>query len=154
MNFCFVINNLLSASSQPGKNRRLNYYLELYKENNIKVLISLHKKLDLPDTFDSSFKTYLFKYNQIAVTPEKIDEVVEVILKHVRKNEPVNVNCEGGITESGTILTATLMKYLELSYKDAFKRVSEHRFALGDDESTNMLIQYEKFLANKNRVSA
>ena len=34
MNFCFVIDNKLSASSQPGKNKRLSFYLELYKENN------------------------------------------------------------------------------------------------------------------------
>lgn len=147
MNFCFVINDLLSASSQPGKNRRTKYYMDLYKENNIKVLVSLYKTIDIPEEHAGSFLTYYFKFDDIKSGGiQQLDEIVNIIIEHIKKDEPVNVNCEGGITESATVLTATLMKHLELSHKEAYEKVSEHRYAMEDEESEKLLMGYEEYL--------
>ncbi|MBL8991779.1 MAG: dual specificity protein phosphatase family protein [Spirochaetia bacterium] len=147
MNFCFVLDDLLSASSQPGKNRRVQAYLDLYKENNIKVLVSLYKKIDPPEGYEDDFTYYHFKLEDGEIpSPQKIDSVVNIILKHLRRKEPVNVNCAAGISHSALVLIATLMKFEEISYESAFIKVSDQRYALEEDEYKQALRQYETFL--------
>ena len=154
MNFCFVVNDLLSASSQPGKNRRIKYYMDLYKENNIKVLVSLYKRIDLPEEYTGQFQTYYFKWRDMENDNiGQLDYVVDVILKHISKKEAVNVNCEAGITESAVVLTATIMKYLGLPYRKAFEKVREQRYAMEDEASFSLLRAYESFLRKSGKLA-
>ena len=146
MNFCFVLDELLSASSQPGKNKRLSYYLDLYKENNIKVLLSLYKKIELPPKYKKSFHTYFYYLDEFESPPlDYLDEIVNVIIKHLKKKEPVNVNCAAGITNSGMLLVAVIMKFNEIG----FKVVAQHRYGIEDPDKIHFLKLYEKYLKQK-----
>ena len=151
MNFCFVVDNLLSASSQPGKNRRIKYYMDLYKENNIKVLVSLHRKIEVPEEYSGKFEIYHFKWSDIENSDVKnLDHIVNIVLSHVNKKEAVNINCEGGTANSAAMLAATIMKYKGISKENALEIISKHRYAMGDDESTQLLETYEYFLSQQN----
>jgi protein-tyrosine phosphatase len=153
MNFCFVLDDLLSASSQPGKNRRITDYLTLYRENNIKALVSLYKKIELPKEFEGLFTTYHFKIDDLQVPSVKqVDEIVDTIIKHLRKKEAVNINCAAGISHSGLILIAVMMKYLELDYGTSYRKVSEQRYAMEEDDYKGVLIGYERYLRNPSSV--
>jgi len=148
MNFCFVYNNLLSASSQPGKNKRTSYYLDLYKENQIKVLVSLYKKIILPKEYENEFQIYFYPISEIEYpSMEIIDEIVDLIIRHIKKKEPVNVNCAAGISTSAMILSATLMKLLETNCDDAMNIISKNRYALEEFEKIFILREYGKYLA-------
>ncbi len=149
MNFCFVLDDLLSASSQPGKNRRVQAYLDLYKENNIKVLVSLYKKIDPPEGYETDFTYHHFKLEDGEIpAPKKIDDIVNIVIKHLRRKEPVNVNCAAGISHSALVLIATLMKFQEMSYEAAYLKVSDQRYALEEEEYKQALKQYETFLSH------
>lgn len=154
MNFCFVINNLLSASSQPGKTRRIKYYMDLYEENNIKVLLSLYKPIETPEGYERKFKIYHFKWVDIIKNNsiDGLDHIVDVILGHLSQKEAVNVNCEGGINESSIVLVATIMKYKSVPYEVAFKKVSDHRYAMKDQETVSLFKSYENFLKINNFI--
>ncbi|MBN8219141.1 MAG: dual specificity protein phosphatase family protein [Spirochaetes bacterium] len=150
MNFCFVLDDLLSASSQPGKNRRIQDYLQLYRENNIRVLLSLYKRLDLPADWGEEFLTYHLKITDFeAPSLDMLDRIVDQIIVHLRKKEAVNVNCAAGISHSGLVCTAVLMKYLELDSATAHAKVAEQRGALEDEEHLARLREYERFLARR-----
>lgn len=150
MNFCFVIDGLLAASSQPGKNKRLTYYLDLYRDSGIKVLISLYKKIIVPDNYKKDFLLYHMPIDEYE-TPSliEVDKIVDTIIKHIKKGEPVNINCAAGISNSSMILIAAIMKYENANYEDAFKKVSDSRFALDEPEKESFLKDYELFLEKK-----
>lgn len=63
-----------------------------------------------------------------------LDRIVDQIIVHLRKKEAVNVNCAAGISHSGLVCTAVLMKYLELDSATAHAKVAEQRGALEDEE--------------------
>ncbi|HBE03432.1 MAG: hypothetical protein A2096_00500 [Spirochaetes bacterium GWF1_41_5] len=150
MNFCFVYEELLSASSQPGASERLETYLSLYRENGIKVLISLHKVIKLPDKFKKYFTVYNIPLSENEVPSiEQIDKIVKTAVKHLKKKESVNINCASGIERSGIILVAVLMRFLNKSYHDALKMVSEHRYGVESREIENLLVEYEKLNIEK-----
>ena len=153
MNFCFVINDLLSASSQPGKNRRAKYYFDLYRENNIKVLLSLYKKIELPPEYQFHFRTYHFEYVDLINDPREFDQVVDIIIGHLKKREASNINCEAGISQSAVLLTGVLMKFYRISYHEAFKRIAEHRYPVEDDEAVSHLLAYESYLRVPSQLS-
>jgi len=152
MNFCFVYNELLSASSQPGATERISSYLALFRENNIKVLISLHKDIELPAKYKSFFTTYYFPIPDYE-TPDLdyLDKIAKTAIKHIKKDEPVNVNCAAGIGRSGTILVAILMKYKKMKYEDALEIVRKHRYAVETDEQEEILKEYEERIFNNNK---
>jgi len=155
MNFCFVIDELLAASSQPGKNRRLPAYLDLYKENEIRVLYSLHKKIELPREYKSYFKSYLFKIDDYEIPSlNDLDVIVNTIIKHLKKKEPVNVNCSTGIGKSSLIITAVIMKYQNLPLKETLKRVMEHRYVSLEDGVRELLLHYEELVVVKEELEA
>lgn len=150
MNFCFVLDDLLAASSQPGKNRRIQAYLDLYKENNIKVLLSLYKKIHLPEDYKDDFITYYYKINDSEIPAlEELDKIVDTVMMHITRKEAVNVNCAAGISKSGLVLIAVLMKYHDIDYQEAFGIVSEHRYAIEEEETKLLLTDYQKFLQSQ-----
>lgn len=155
MNFCFVIDDLLSASSQPGKNRRIQDYLQLYRENNIRVLVSLYKKIDLPPEWVDEFSTYHMKTTDTE-TPSiaMLDSITEVVVRHLRKKEAVNVNCAAGISHSGLVCAATIMRFFEQDAATAHRKVAEQRCALEEEDHLALLQQYERLLARRNDVRA
>lgn len=128
--------------------------MDLYKENNIKVLLSLHKVIEVPEEYHEQFQIYHFKWSDLkgSNSLEQLDHIVDVILKHLHRREGVNVNCEGGITESAVVLMATLMKHEGIPHDLAFKKVSEHRYAMEDEESSELLGEYERFLKHNNKI--
>lgn len=155
MNFCFVIDELLAASSQPGSNRRLPNYLSLYKENGVKVLYSLAKRIDLPSEFEKQYKTYFFKINDYEVpTMDELDSIVDTILAHMKKNEPVNVSCSTGIGKSSMVITAVLMKHKNITKDEAIKIVAEHRYVSLEDGTKELLKQYEQRVVVKEELEA
>lgn len=155
MNFCFVIEDLLSASSQPGKNRRIQDYLQLYRENNIRVLISLYKRIDLPVDWTDEFTTYHIKTTDTE-TPSiaLLDSITEVVVRHLRKKEAVNINCAAGISHSGLVCAASIMRFFEQDAATAHRRVAEQRCALEEEDHIALLQQYERLLSRRSEVRA
>jgi protein-tyrosine phosphatase len=153
MNFCFVIDNKLSASSQPGKNKRLAYYLDLFKENDVKVLLSTYKKVNLPEEYVKDFKTYFFPLSEFEnPTISQLDEIVNTIIRHIKKNEAVNVNCAAGISNSNMVLIAVVMKFRELGVHEAAEYVGQFRGTLHEPEKISLLRDYERFLEARKAV--
>ncbi len=150
MNFCFIIDSLLSASSQPGKNRRIKYYMDLYKENKIKALVSLHRKIEIPEEYVGKFEIYHFKWNDIINGAiEDLDDIVNIALDYINKKEAVNINCEGGTTNSAIMLAAILMKHRDISQNNAFQIISERRYAVEEHDTIELLENYQFFLDKK-----
>ncbi|HMB01949.1 MAG TPA: dual specificity protein phosphatase family protein, partial [Spirochaetota bacterium] len=134
MNFCFVIDNLLSASSHPGKNRRMHQYINLYNENKIKVLYSVQKKIQLEPEQADNFILYHHKLEVLEVPPmDEVNKIVDEILYHIKKEQPVNVSCETGIGRSSLICMAVVMKYYGIGVNEAYKLINQHRYVNMED---------------------
>ena len=146
MNFCFIIDQLLSISSQPGINRRLQYYVNQYKENNVQVLVSLYKEIEKTNEL-SSFTLYHYPFMIQEATDEGLsylDKIVSTVTYHMNKDETVNINCKSGISESSIILIAIMMKHGKMNYEEATTYISKYRYAESTEASTQLLKAYEK----------
>ena len=78
---------------------------------------------------------------------EKIDNTVDYIHERIKHNEPIMVHCAAGIGRTGTILACYLIKYHNLSIKDAIDKVRKERPGSIQSESQEIAIGlYRKFV--------
>jgi atypical dual specificity phosphatase len=81
---------------------------------------------------------------------EKIDAAVNFINEKIKNKEPVMVHCAAGIGRTGTILASYLVKYQNMSAKEAIDKVREERPGSIQSESQELAITfYEKFVKSK-----
>jgi atypical dual specificity phosphatase len=81
---------------------------------------------------------------------EKIDTAVDFIHDRIKNKEPVMVHCAAGIGRTGTILASYLVKYQNLTAKEAIEKVRQERPGSIQSESQEMAVTfYEKFLKTK-----
>lgn len=103
--------------------------MDFIKENNINVIICVAK--------DATFMTDIF----VATTIHKyeiedtlsydisahFDEINELIYEYIRKGKNVLVHCMAGMSRSATIIISYLMKYENMTFKEALLFVKERR---------------------------
>jgi atypical dual specificity phosphatase len=81
---------------------------------------------------------------------DKIDAAVDFIHERIKNEDPVMVHCAAGIGRTGTILASYLVKYQNLTAKDAIAKIREERPGSIQSESQEMAVTfYEKFLKSK-----
>lgn len=150
MNFCFVIDNMLSASSQPGKNKRLSQYFTVYEESGIRVLVSLYKDITIPEKYEKRFEKYHFYIDETTLPDYSyLDKIVNLVIEKIQEKKPVNINCGSGMRISTMVLIAVIMKLRDFTYDEALSAVSEVRFAALDIEEENYLKKYRKFFTKE-----
>lgn len=118
------IGNMIAARSK-----------DILKAYNIKHIIQVSNDFQPPyaDTYHylwinvpDDLNTNLYEF---------FDGTYNFIEKYLKKYEPVLIHCAAGVSRSGTILIAYLMKKFAISYKDALEMARYVRPCINPNES-------------------
>ncbi len=78
---------------------------------------------------------------------DQIDQIVDFIQEQIKNDEPIMVHCAAGAGRTGTILACFLIKYHNLSAKNAIEKVRKERPGSIQSESQEIAIGlYHKFV--------
>ena len=142
-NFSWLINNKLAGSGMPTSSGELEWIMK----QGIKSIITMTED-PLPASWVQNVK-YLHVPTEDLSAPdmEKIDHAIDFIQERIKNNEPIMVHCAAGVGRTGTILACYLMKYHNLSVKEAIDRVRNERPGSIQSESQEIAIGlYHKFI--------
>ena len=142
-NFGWLINNKLAGSGMPTSHAELEWVIK----QGVKSIITMTED-PLPSSWIQNVK-YLHMPTEDLSAPdmEKIDHAVDFIQEQIKNNEPIMVHCAAGIGRTGTILACYLMKYHNLSLKEAIDKVRKERPGSIQSESQEIAIGlYRKFI--------
>ena len=142
-NFSWLINDKLAGSGMLTSLAELEWVIK----KGVKSIITMTEE-PLPESWIQNIK-YLHVPTEDLSAPdmEKIDNVVDFIHGRIKNNEPTMVHCAAGIGRTGTILACYLIKYHNLSAKDAIDKVRKERPGSIQSESQEIAIGlYHKFV--------
>ena len=142
-NFGWLINNKLAGSGMPTSIAEL----EWVRKQGVKSIITMTEN-PLPDSWVKDIN-YLNVPTEDLSAPDmdKIDETVDFIQEWIKNDEPIMVHCAAGIGRTGTILACYLIKYYNLSAKNAIEKVRKERPGSIQSESQEIAIGlYHKFI--------
>jgi atypical dual specificity phosphatase len=78
---------------------------------------------------------------------DKIDQTVDFIQERIKNDEPIMIHCAAGIGRTGTMLACYLIKYYNLSAKNAIEKVRKERPGSIQSESQEIAVGlYHKFV--------
>jgi len=121
--------------------------LEWVLKHGVKSIVTMTEE-PLPELWIKNIK-YLHVPTEDLSAPdiEKIDNTVDFIHERIRNNEPTMVHCAAGIGRTGTILACYLIKFHDLSAKEAIDNVRKERPGSIQSESQEIAIGlYHKFV--------
>lgn len=142
-NFSWLINDKLAGSGIPTSPAELKWVIK----KGVKSIVTMTEE-PLPESWIENIK-YLHVPTEDLSAPdmEKIDNTVDFIHERIKNNEPTMVHCAAGIGRTGTILACYLIKYHNLSVKDAIDKVRKERPGSIQSESQEIAIGlYRKFV--------
>jgi len=142
-NFSWLINGKLAGSGMPTTYTELEWVLK----HGVKSIVTMTEE-PLPELWIKNIK-YLHVPTEDLSAPdiEKIDNTVDFIHERIRNNEPTMVHCAAGIGRTGTILACYLIKFHDLSAKEAIDNVRKERPGSIQSESQEIAIGlYHKFV--------
>jgi len=142
-NFSWLINDKLAGSGMPTSSAELEWIIK----TGVKSVVTMTEE-PLPASWIKNIK-YLHVPTEDLSSPdmEKIDNTVDYIHERIKNNEPTMVHCAAGIGRTGTILACYLVKYHDLSTKDAIDKVRKERPGSIQSESQEIAIGlYHKFI--------
>jgi atypical dual specificity phosphatase len=142
-NFSWFINDKLAGSGMPTSSEELEWVIK----KGVKSIVTMTEK-PLPESWIKNIK-YLHVPTEDLSAPdmEKIDNAVDFIHERIKNNEPTMVHCAAGIGRTGTILACYLVKYHDLSVKDAIDKVRKERPGSIQSEFQEIAIElYRKFV--------
>ena len=142
-NFSWLINDKLAGSGMPTSSAELEWIIK----TGVKSVVTMTEE-PLPASWIKNIK-YLHVPTEDLSAPdmEKIDNTVDYIHERIKNNEPTMVHCAAGIGRTGTILACYLVKYHDLSTKDAIDKVRKERPGSIQSESQEIAIGlYHKFI--------
>lgn len=145
-NFSWLLNDMLAGSGMPTSFEEINWI----KKQGVKSIVTMTEQ-GLPDAWIQGIE-YLHVPTEDLTAPdlEKIDAAVDFIAERIRNKEPVMVHCAAGIGRTGTILASYLIKYQNMSAKEAIEKVREERPGSIQSESQELAVSmYEKFVKSK-----
>ena len=142
-NFSWLINNKLAGSGMPTSSAELEWIVK----KGVKSIITMTEE-PLPESWITNMK-YLHVPTEDLSSPdiEEIDNTIDFIHERIENNEPTMVHCAAGAGRTGTILACYLIKYHNLSAKDAIDKVRKERPGSIQSESQEIAIRlYYKFV--------
>jgi atypical dual specificity phosphatase len=142
-NFGWLINNTLAGSGMPTSEAEL----EWVRKQGVKSIITMTEN-PLPESWIKDIN-YLHVPTEDLSAPDmdKIDETVDFIQERIKNDEPIMVHCAAGIGRTGTILACYLIKYSNLSAKNAIEKVRKERPGSIQSESQEIAVGlYHKFI--------
>jgi len=142
-NFSWLINDKLAGSGMPTSSAELEWVVK----RGVKSIVTMTEE-PLPESWIKNIK-YLHVPTEDLSAPdiEKIDNAIDFIHERIKNNEPTMVHCAAGIGRTGTILACYLIKYHNLSAKDAIDKIRKERPGSIQSESQEIAIGlYHKFV--------
>ena len=142
-NFSWLINDKLAGSGMPTSDAELEWVIK----KGVKSIVTMTEQ-PLPESWIKNIK-YLHVPTEDLSAPdmEKIDTTIDFIHERIKNDEPTMVHCAAGIGRTGTILACYLIKYHDLSVKDAIDKVRKERPGSIQSESQEIAIGlYRKFV--------
>jgi protein-tyrosine phosphatase len=141
-----IIKNKLYLGDMFSANDEL-----LIKEKNISCIISVAENLKVTN---SNPNIKIYRYNLSDDYNCNISLYFDEISEIINNEKIVLVNCVAGISRSSTIVIAYIMKYYNLSLKDAFLYVRNRRNQICPNKQfMKYLLNYELLLFGKNSLS-
>jgi atypical dual specificity phosphatase len=145
-NFSWLLEGRLAGSGMPTSFEEINWV----RKQGVKSIITMTER-GLPDSWVEGLE-YLHIPTEDLSAPDidKIDAAVDFIHERIKNEDPVMVHCAAGIGRTGTILASYLVKYQNLTAKDAIAKIREERPGSIQSESQEIAVTfYEKFLKSK-----
>lgn len=145
-NFSWLLKGKLAGSGMPTSYAEINWI----KKQGVRSIVTMTEQ-GLPDAWVHDIE-YLHVPTEDLTAPdlEKIDAAVDFIAERIKNKEPVMVHCAAGIGRTGTILASYLIKYQQLSAKEAIQKVRSERPGSIQSELQEMAVSmYEKFVNSK-----
>lgn len=145
-NFSWLINNKLAGSGMPTSFEEIIWI----QKQGVKSIVTMTED-GLPASWLDGVK-YLHVPTEDFAAPDidRIDSAVEFIHQRIRSKEPVMVHCAAGIGRTGTILASYLIKYENMTAKEAIEKVREQRPGSIQSEPQEIAVSmYEKYLKQK-----
>ena len=142
-NFGWLINNKLAGSGMPTSIAEL----EWVRKQGVKSIITMTEN-PLPESWIKDVN-YLHVPTEDLSAPDmdKIDQTVDFIQERIKNNEPIMVHCAAGIGRTGTMLACYLIKYHNMSAKNAIEKVRKERPGSIQSESQEIAVGlYHKFI--------
>jgi atypical dual specificity phosphatase len=142
-NFGWLINNKLAGSGMPTSIAELDWI----RKQGVKSIITMTEN-SLPESWIKDIN-YLHVPTEDLSAPDmdKIDQTVDFIQERIKNDEPIMVHCAAGIGRTGTILACYLIKYHNLSAKNAIEKVRNERPGSIQSESQEIAVGlYHKFI--------
>jgi atypical dual specificity phosphatase len=145
-NFSWLLEGRLAGSGMPTSFEEINWV----RKQGVKSIITMTER-GLPDSWVEGLE-YLHIPTEDLSAPDidKIDAAVDFINERIKNEDPVMVHCAAGIGRTGTILASYLIKYQNLTAKDAIAKIRQERPGSIQSESQEIAVTfYEKFLKSK-----
>ena len=142
-NFGWLINNKLAGSGMPTSIAEL----EWVRKQGVKSIITMTEN-PLPESWIKDVN-YLHVPTEDLSAPDmdKIDQTVDFIQERIKNDEPIMVHCAAGIGRTGTILACYLIKYQNLTAKNAIEKVRKERPGSIQSESQEIAVGlYHRFI--------
>lgn len=121
--------------------------LDWVRKQGVKSIITMTEN-SLPESWIKDIN-YLHVPTEDLSAPDmdKIDQTVDFIQERIKNDEPIMVHCAAGIGRTGTILACYLIKYHNLSAKNAIEKVRNERPGSIQSESQEIAVGlYHKFI--------
>lgn len=145
-NFSWLLEGRLAGSGMPTSFEEISWV----RKQGVKSIITMTER-GLPDSWIEGLE-YLHIPTEDLSAPDidKIDAAVDFINERIKNEDPVMVHCAAGIGRTGTILASYLVKYQNLTAKDAIAKIRQERPGSIQSESQEIAVTfYEKFLKSK-----